>query len=126
QHLRCLLDPPARFARENARAEDVQKTVHLCLDAVVKKPDGMMKPGGKLDRHLGFRRGNEGMSDLHALWKRVSRRSAGAKLVPERSRRMAGVMACKRSDSFLCAIGWRFPKRLQFQRLDQRTSRDED
>ena len=38
--------------RENARAEHIEKAMHLRLHARMKLPDRMMQPGGKLDRHV--------------------------------------------------------------------------
>ena len=56
RHLRLqasgLSGPPFSGARrEHARAEHIEKAVHLCSNLVAKLPDRMMKPGGELYRN---------------------------------------------------------------------------
>src|SRR5882762_2508132 len=78
QHFLCLRLAPAMLRREHAGPEDVEETVHLRPDTVVKLKDGMMQARRKLDRHAMPRRGDKGACDLHAGRESVRGQTTGA------------------------------------------------
>ena len=96
------------FGRKHASPENVEKTVHLASDALVKKPHRMMQPGREFDRHAVPHRRHERTRDLRASRKSIRRHAASAKLEP-------GAAPRKLLDRRGGVIGRRFPKDIQGQ-----------
>ena len=84
QHFLRLCFAPAMLGRKHASPEDIEEAVHLASDALVKKPDGMMQPGGEFDRHPASHRLNERPRDLRPGRKRIRGHPAGAEFESRR------------------------------------------
>ena len=53
------------LGRKNARAEHIQKSVHLGFHFIAESPDRMMQAGGELDWHVMLGGGKNRPRNLH-------------------------------------------------------------